>query len=57
MDLLSLIFTLNGESQEHWRFIGELEGHPEGCSFQVTSEAVAALFALLPFEDMSGHKG
>lgn len=57
MDLLPLIFILNGESQEHWRLIGELERHPEGCSFQVISEAVAALFALLQFKDMSGHKG
>lgn len=40
--------------------VGGLERDEEasrGCSFHVTSKAVAVLFALLQFEDVSVHKG
>lgn len=52
MDLLPLILIVNGESQEHWRLIGDLERNPEGCSFQVLLEAAAAPFALFLLEDV-----
>lgn len=57
---LAALWSLSAANGEQERLLGvkaRAETHPEGRSFRVTSEAAAALFALLQLEDVSGHKG